>query len=100
MKKLSPSKFTDTLHCQADYMLNINDCKAFDDPALRYGFYYQDYINTFIKELKKKAIGYCEASVLNLKPREFGYAILCKNDAGKRGWFVVDESMFQKVCEA
>ena len=81
-------------------MLNINDCKAFDDPALRYGFYYQDYIKTFIKELKKKAIGYCEASDLNLKPKEFGYAVLCKNENGKRGWFIVDANIFEKVNEA
>lgn len=96
MKKLNPDKFTFDLWEPSYEILNLDYylIPFGTDPT-----YLKRCDEKFVKALKEKAIGYCEASSLMVRPRAEGYAILCEGDDGRRGWFHIDEDIFKKVCE-
>lgn len=99
MKKLNPDKFDFESYDPSYGILEIgwwNDSNSFDNDSNYFG----RSLNAFVKAIKEKALGYCEASSLRIRPRKEGYAVLCENSVGELGWFHIDEEMFQKVCEA
>lgn len=96
MKKLNPDKFAWELY-EPSY--SILDLDFYSSPFGTEPTYLNWCNEQLVKELKKKAIGYCESSSLTVRPRKEGYAVLCENEDGDRAWFHIDEETFKKICE-
>ena len=52
----------------------------------------------FIRQLKKYAIGYCDASRLSIRPRTNMYAVMCEVD-GYTFWFHIEKNKFDSIKE-
>lgn len=48
--------------------------------------------NDFIAQLKKRAIGWCDATRVPVKPKNEGYAVMCEDEDGKFWFHILDQT--------
>lgn len=61
---------------------------------------YYDFLSVpNYSKIAERAIGFCDASRLQVRPRTDEYAIMCEDDCGKF-WFHVTPMMFDGILDA
>lgn len=83
LEELNPELFTwETYECDFGYRLDL---------------YWNAYpeifqFDHFITQLKKRAIGWCDASRVPVRPKSDGIAVMCEDEDGKFWFHVLDQT--------